>query len=101
MRQFAGWSTGSNMPQIYLHYFGNESCESLLEAYGITQKAVIIVIEHIMQLAYVYDEQLLYHIPSIVLFRAMNLKISLMLGISAVLALGIVLHPQPKEWKRQ
>jgi hypothetical protein len=23
------------MPQIYLHYFGNESCESLLEAYGI------------------------------------------------------------------
>jgi len=79
LRQFAGWSTGSNMPQIYLHYFGNESCESLLEAYGITQKAVIIVIEHIMQLAYVYDEQLLYHIPSIVLFRAMNLKISLML----------------------
>ena len=79
MRQFAGWSTGSNMPQIYLHYFGNESCESLLEAYGITQKAVIIVIEHIMQLAYFYDEQLLYHIPSIVLFRAMNLKISLML----------------------
>jgi hypothetical protein len=76
LRQFAGWSTGSNMPQIYLHYFGNESCESLLEAYGITQKAVIIVIEHIMQLAYFYDEQLLYHIPSIVLFRAMNLKIS-------------------------
>jgi hypothetical protein len=93
LRQFASWSTGSNMPQIYLHYFGNESCESLLEAYGITQKAVIIVIEHIMQLAYFYDEQLLYHIPSIVLFRAMNLKISLMLGISAVLTLGVVASP--------
>jgi hypothetical protein len=26
------------MPQIYLHYFGNESSESLLEAYGITTK---------------------------------------------------------------
>jgi hypothetical protein len=26
---------GSQMPQIYLHYFGNESSESLLEAYGI------------------------------------------------------------------
>ena len=35
LRQFAGWSTNSDMPQIYLHYFGNESCESLLEAYGI------------------------------------------------------------------
>jgi integrase/recombinase XerD len=26
------------MPQIYLHYFGNESSESLLEAYGIKTK---------------------------------------------------------------
>ena len=30
------------MPQVYLHYFGNESSESILEAYGlkpsVTQK---------------------------------------------------------------
>jgi integrase len=37
-RQFAGWTNNSNMPQKYLHYFGNESCESLLEAYGIVTK---------------------------------------------------------------
>jgi hypothetical protein len=35
LRQHAGWSIGSQMPQKYLHYFGNESNESLLEAYGI------------------------------------------------------------------
>ena len=29
---------GSSMPQKYLHYFGNESSESLLEAYGIMPK---------------------------------------------------------------
>jgi ribosomal protein L37AE/L43A len=28
----------SNMAQKYLHYFGNESSESLLEAYGIATK---------------------------------------------------------------
>ena len=38
LRQHAGWSTGSYMPQKYLHYFGNESSESLLEAYGIMPK---------------------------------------------------------------
>ena len=38
LRQLAGWSTNSNMPQKYLHYFGNESCESLLEEYEITPK---------------------------------------------------------------
>jgi hypothetical protein len=38
LRQHAGWSIGSNMPQKYLHYFGNESNESLLEAYGIIPK---------------------------------------------------------------
>jgi integrase len=38
LRQFAGWTTGSNMPQKYLHYFGNEASESLLEAYGIIAK---------------------------------------------------------------
>lgn len=38
LRQFAGWTTGSNMPQKYLHYFGNEASKSLLEAYGIITK---------------------------------------------------------------
>jgi integrase len=38
LRQYAGWSTNSNMPQRYLHYFGNEASESLLEAYGIVTK---------------------------------------------------------------
>jgi hypothetical protein len=35
LRQHAGWSPRSNMHMKYLHYFGNESSESLLEAYGI------------------------------------------------------------------
>ena len=38
LRQFAGWSINSNMPQKYIHYFGNEASESLLEAYGIITK---------------------------------------------------------------
>jgi len=38
LRQFAGWSTGSNMHLKYLHYFGNESNDSILEAYGIISK---------------------------------------------------------------
>lgn len=38
LRQYAGWSPGSNMHLKYLHYFGNESSESLLEAYGIETK---------------------------------------------------------------
>jgi hypothetical protein len=38
LRQHAGWSGRSQMPQKYLHYFGNESSESLLEAYGIITK---------------------------------------------------------------
>jgi integrase len=38
LRQFAGWSPGSNMHLKYLHYFGNESSEGLLEAYGIISK---------------------------------------------------------------
>jgi integrase/recombinase XerD len=38
LRQHAGWSGRSQMPQKYLHYFGNESSESLLEAYGIVTK---------------------------------------------------------------
>jgi integrase/recombinase XerD len=35
LNQHAGWSMCSNMAQKYIHYFGNESSESLLEAYGI------------------------------------------------------------------
>ena len=37
LRQFAGWSPGSNMHLKYLHYFGNESNDSD-EAYGIISK---------------------------------------------------------------
>jgi integrase/recombinase XerD len=35
LRQHEGWSGSSQMHLKYLHYFGNESNESLLEAYGI------------------------------------------------------------------
>ena len=35
LNQHAGWSINSNMARKYIHYFGNESSESLLEAYGI------------------------------------------------------------------
>jgi integrase/recombinase XerD len=38
LNQHAGWSMRSNMAQKYIHYFGNESSESLLEAYGIVTK---------------------------------------------------------------
>jgi integrase/recombinase XerD len=38
LRQHAGWSGRSQMHLKYLHYYGNESSESLLEAYGIMPK---------------------------------------------------------------
>jgi hypothetical protein len=38
LSQYAGWSIGSSMPQKYLHYLGNESSESILQAYGILPK---------------------------------------------------------------
>lgn len=38
LRQHAGWSGRSQMHLKYVHYFGNESNESLLEAYGIIDK---------------------------------------------------------------
>jgi integrase len=38
LRQHAGWSGRSQMHLKYLHYFGNESSESLLEAYGVVPK---------------------------------------------------------------
>jgi integrase/recombinase XerD len=40
LRQHAGWTPGSNMHLKYLHYFGNESNESLLEAYGLIDKSI-------------------------------------------------------------
>jgi integrase/recombinase XerD len=40
LRQHAGWSGCSQMHLKYLHYFGNESNESLLEAYGIIDKGI-------------------------------------------------------------
>jgi integrase len=38
LRQYAGWSIRSHMPEKYLHYFGNESSEGILVAYGIITK---------------------------------------------------------------
>jgi integrase len=38
LRQHAGWTHTSDMPSVYLHYFGNESSDSILEAYGLKQK---------------------------------------------------------------
>lgn len=39
LRSHAGWSPRSNMPERYLHYFGNESSESILEAFGLKPSA--------------------------------------------------------------
>ncbi len=39
LRQHSGWSSNSEMPQKYIHYFGNESSESILEAYGLKPKS--------------------------------------------------------------
>jgi integrase len=38
LRQHSGWSRSSQMHLKYIHYFGNESSESILEEYGITPK---------------------------------------------------------------
>jgi integrase/recombinase XerD len=35
LRDHAGWAMTSRMPNVYIHYFGNESSKSLLEAYGV------------------------------------------------------------------
>jgi len=40
LRQHAGWTPGSQMHLRYVHYFGNESNTSLLEAYGLIDKGV-------------------------------------------------------------
>jgi integrase len=38
LRQHAGWGVTSRMPAKYIHFFGNESSETLLEAYGIVKR---------------------------------------------------------------
>lgn len=38
LRQHSGWSRSSQMHLKYIHYFGNESSESILEEYGIIPK---------------------------------------------------------------
>lgn len=38
LRQYAGWTTNSDVPQRYINLFGNEASESLLQAYGFTRK---------------------------------------------------------------
>jgi hypothetical protein len=38
LRQHAGWSPRSQMHLKYVHYFGNESSESILQEYGILSK---------------------------------------------------------------
>lgn len=35
LRDHAGWSMTSNVPSVHLHYFGTESSNSILQAYGI------------------------------------------------------------------
>jgi hypothetical protein len=39
LRDHAGWTATSSMPEVYLHYFGTESSTSLLEAHGIIKKS--------------------------------------------------------------
>jgi integrase/recombinase XerD len=36
LRQHAGWTSRSNMPERYISYFSNVSSDSILEAYGIS-----------------------------------------------------------------
>lgn len=38
LRQLAGWSPRSQMHLKYIHYYGNEASESLLEAYGLVTR---------------------------------------------------------------
>ena len=38
LRVHAGWTMSSKMPQTYIHYLGNESVDSLLEARGLVIK---------------------------------------------------------------
>jgi hypothetical protein len=38
LRQYAGWSMRSQMHLKYIHYFGNEACDNILEACGVVNK---------------------------------------------------------------
>jgi integrase len=38
LKQYAGWSKRSEMPERYLHYFSNTSLNTILEAHGIEKK---------------------------------------------------------------
>lgn len=38
LRNHAGWSINSKMPQTYIHYFGNKSSVSLLQAKGVVKE---------------------------------------------------------------
>ena len=38
LKQHAGWTGSSQMHLRYLHYYGNESNEAILEAYGLKPK---------------------------------------------------------------
>ena len=40
LRQHAGWTGSSQMHLKYLHYYGNESNQSLLEAYGLVDHGI-------------------------------------------------------------
>jgi hypothetical protein len=41
LRDHAGWSVTSKMPQVYIHYFGTESSKSILVAHGIVKNESI------------------------------------------------------------
>ncbi len=38
LRNHAGWSTSSKMPQVYIHHLGGASSKQLLESFGIIEK---------------------------------------------------------------
>ena len=38
LKQYAGWSKRSEMPERYIHYFGNESLNTILEVQGVEKK---------------------------------------------------------------
>jgi len=52
LRDHASWTMSSKMPQVYIHYFGNESSKSLLELKGVIKKEDSInqnrVLDHVL-----------------------------------------------------
>ena len=38
LRNHAGWSTTSKMPQVYIHHLGGASSKQLLQSFGIIEK---------------------------------------------------------------